>query len=149
MNAHNNIPAQTMLMPLYLDVTAHDVELIEQHREEFLRLGVDVEAAGEDVLRVSSLPTDIKADGAEDFIREITKMLSEMKNISPSDLRQNMLHMMACKAAIKAGEVLNMRQMRQLIIELCNTEHPFTCPHGRPCMIEMSSAELYKMFKRT
>lgn len=148
-NAHNNIPAQTMLMPLYIDVTAHDTEIIEKHREDFSRLGVDIEPAGETLLRVSSLPTDIKADGAEDFIREITKMLSEMKNISPSDLRQNMLHMMACKAAIKAGEVLNMRQMRQLIIDLCNTEHPFTCPHGRPCMIEISSAELYKMFKRT
>lgn len=148
-NAHNNIPAQTMLMPLYIDVTAHDTEIIEKHREDFSRLGVDIEPVGEALLRVSSLPTDIKADGAEDFIREITKMLSEMKNISPSDLRQNMLHMMACKAAIKAGEVLNMRQMRQLIIDLCNTEHPFTCPHGRPCMIEISSAELYKMFKRT
>lgn len=148
-NAHNNIPAQTMLIPLYIDVTAHDTEIIEKHREDFSRLGVDIEPAGETLLRVSSLPADIKADGAEDFIREITKMLSEMKNISPSDLRQNMLHMMACKAAIKAGEVLNMRQMRQLIIDLCNTEHPFTCPHGRPCMIEISSAELYKMFKRT
>lgn len=148
-NAHNNIPAQTMLMPLYIDVTAHDTEIIEKHREDFSRLGVDIELAGEALLRVSSLPADIKADGAEDFILEITKMLSEMKNISPSDLRQNMLHMMACKAAIKAGEVLNMRQMRQLIIDLCNTEHPFTCPHGRPCMIEISSAELYKMFKRT
>lgn len=148
-NAHNNIPAQTMLMPLYIDVTAHDTEIIEKHCEDFSRLGVDIEPAGETLLRVSSLPADIKADGAEDFIREITKMLSEMKNISPSDLRQNMLHMMACKAAIKAGEVLNMRQMRQLIIDLCNTEHPFTCPHGRPCMIEISSAELYKMFKRT
>lgn len=148
-NAHNNIPAQTMLMPLYIDVTAHDTEIIEKHREDFSRLGVDIEPAGEALLRVSSLPADIKADGAEDFICEITKMLSEMKNISPSDLRQNMLHMMACKAAIKAGEVLNMRQMRQLIIDLCNTEHPFTCPHGRPCMIEISSAELYKMFKRT
>ena len=148
-NAHNNIPAQTMLIPLYIDVTAHDTEIIEKHREDFSRLGVDIEPAGEMLLRVSSLPADIKADGAEDFIREITKMLSEMKNISPSDLRQNMLHMMACKAAIKAGEVLNMRQMRQLIIDLCNTEHPFTCPHGRPCMIEISSAELYKMFKRT
>lgn len=148
-NAHNNIPAQTMLMPLYIDVTAHDTEIIEKHREDFSRLGVDIEPAGEALLRVSCLPADIKADGAEDFIREITKMLSEMKNISPSDLRQNMLHMMACKAAIKAGEVLNMRQMRQLIIDLCNTEHPFTCPHGRPCMIEISSAELYKMFKRT
>ena len=42
-----------------------------------------------------------------------------------------------------------MRQMRQMIIDLCNTTHPFTCPHGRPCMIEIDSNQLYKMFKRT
>lgn len=130
--AHNDIPAQQMLIPLYIDVTAQDVNMIEEHREEFLRLGVDIEAAGETMLRVSSLPSDIKADDAEDFVREITKMLSELRTINASDLRQNILHMTACKAAIKAGEVLNMRQMRQLIIDLCNTEHPFTCPHGRP-----------------
>lgn len=147
--SHNDIPAQQMLIPLYIDVTAQDVNLIEEHREEFLRLGVDIEAAGESMLRVSSLPSDIRADDAEDFVREITQMLSELRTINPSDLRQNILHMTACKAAIKAGEVLNMRQMRQLIIDLCNTEHPFTCPHGRPCMVEINSAELYKMFKRT
>lgn len=147
--AHNDIPAQQMLIPLYIDVTAQDVNVIEEYREEFLRLGVDIEAAGETMLRVSSLPSDIKADDAEDFVREITQMLSELRTIDQSDLRQNILHMTACKAAIKAGEILNMRQMRQLIIELCNTEHPFTCPHGRPCMIEINSAELYKMFKRT
>lgn len=147
--AHNDIPAQQMLIPLYIDVTSQDVNLIEEHREEFLRLGVDIEAAGEAMLRVSSLPADIKADDAEDFVREITQMLAELRTINPSDLRQNILHMTACKAAIKAGEVLNMRQMRQLIIDLCNTEHPFTCPHGRPCMVEINSAELYKMFKRT
>lgn len=147
--AHNDIPAQQMLIPLYIDVTSQDVNLIEEHREEFLRLGVDIEAAGEAMLRVSSLPADIKADDAEDFVREITQMLAELRTIDPSDLRQNVLHMTACKAAIKAGEVLNMRQMRQLIIDLCNTEHPFTCPHGRPCMVEINSAELYKMFKRT
>lgn len=147
--AHNDIPAQQMLIPLYIDVTAQDVNMIEEYREEFLRLGVDIEAAGETMLRVSSLPSDIKADDAEDFVREITKMLSELRTINASDLRQNILHMTACKAAIKAGEVLNMRQMRQLIIDLCNTEHPFTCPHGRPCMVEINSAELYKMFKRT
>lgn len=147
--AHNDIPAQQMLIPLYIDVTSQDVNLIEEHREEFLRLGVDIEAGGEAMLRVSSLPADIKADDAEDFVREITQMLAELRTIDPSDLRQNILHMTACKAAIKAGEVLNMRQMRQLIIDLCNTEHPFTCPHGRPCMVEINSAELYKMFKRT
>ena len=57
--------------------------------------------------------------------------------------------MTALRFALKAGDVLNTRQMRQLIVDLCNTTHPFTCPHGRPCMIAVSSDELYKLFKRT
>lgn len=147
--SHEQIPSQQLLMPLYVDMAADDIALIEEHRDEFLALGVDAASAGESLLRVSSLPADIKADAAEDFINAISKMLREMRNINGSDLRQEVLHMTACKAAIKAGQLLNMRQMRQLIIDLCNTTHPFTCPHGRPCMIEIDSNQLYKMFKRT
>lgn len=147
--AHEQIPAQQLLMPLYMDMDGEAIAQIEAHRDEFLALGVDAASAGENLLRVSSLPADIKADAAEDFINEISKMLREMRSINGSDLRQEVLHMTACKAAIKAGQLLNMRQMRQLIIDLCNTTHPFTCPHGRPCMIEIDSHELYKMFKRT
>ncbi|WP_304243407.1 DNA mismatch repair endonuclease MutL [Phascolarctobacterium succinatutens] len=147
--SHEQIPSQQLLMPLYVDMAADDIALIEEHRDEFQALGVDAASAGESLLRVSSLPTDIKADSAEDFINAISKMLREMRNVNGSDLRQEVLHMTACKAAIKAGQLLNMRQMRQLIIDLCNTTHPFTCPHGRPCMIEIDSNQLYKMFKRT
>lgn len=147
--SHEQIPSQQLLMPLYVDMAADDIALIEERRDEFLALGVDAASAGESLLRVSSLPADIKADAAEDFINAISKMLREMRNVNGSDLRQEVLHMTACKAAIKAGQLLNMRQMRQLIIDLCNTTHPFTCPHGRPCMIEIDSNQLYKMFKRT
>lgn len=147
--SHEQIPSQQLLMPLYVDMAADDIALIEEHRDEYLALGVDAASAGESLLRVSSLPADIKADAAEDFINAISKMLREMRNVNGSDLRQEVLHMTACKAAIKAGQLLNMRQMRQLIIDLCNTTHPFTCPHGRPCMIEIDSNQLYKMFKRT
>lgn len=147
--SHEQIPSQQLLMPLYVDMAADDIALIEEHRDEFLALGVDAASAGESLLRVSSLPADIKADATEDFINAISKMLREMRNVNGSDLRQEVLHMTACKAAIKAGQLLNMRQMRQLIIDLCNTTHPFTCPHGRPCMIEIDSNQLYKMFKRT
>ena len=147
--AHEQIPSQQLLMPLYMDMADDDIAQIEEHRDEFLALGVDAASAGEGLLRVSSLPADIKADAAEDFINEISKMLGEMRSINGSDLRQEVLHMTACKAAIKAGQLLNMRQMRQMIIDLCNTTHPFTCPHGRPCMIEIDSDKLYKMFKRT
>ena len=147
--AHEQVPAQQLLIPMYIDLAAYEIERITAYGEEFLKLGVDVEAGGETMLRINSLPTDIKPEDAEDFIQEICKMLGELRQVKPSDLRQEVLHMTACKAAIKAGQLLTMTQMRQLIIDLCNTEHPFTCPHGRPCMIAIDSDQLYKMFKRT
>ena len=147
--AHEQVPAQQLLIPMYIDLAADEIQRITAYGEEFLKLGVDVEAGGETMLRINSLPTDIKPEDAEDFIQEICKMLGELRQVKPSDLRQEVLHMTACKAAIKAGQLLTMTQMRQLIIDLCNTEHPFTCPHGRPCMIAIDSDQLYKMFKRT
>lgn len=143
------IPSQQLLLPLFLNVTKQDVAAVEEYREEFLKLGVDVEPAGESALRVSALPADVANGQAESFIEDILKLLAENKTIRPSDLRESVLHYAACHSAIRAGEVLNIRQMRQLILELLNTEHPFTCPHGRPCMIQLSSEELYRMFKRT
>ena len=97
MAAKGEIPAQQLLMPLYIDMQSQDIALIEEHQEEFLRLGVDIAAAGEAMLRISSLPTDIKAEDAEEFILEISKMLREMRTINPADLRQEVLHMTACK----------------------------------------------------
>lgn len=146
--AHEHVPAQQLLLPLYIDLDNDDIALIEEHAAEFADLGIDAGSAGEGLLRVSSLPADIKADEAEDFIKEISKMLRELRSVNGSDLRQEVLHMTACKAAIKAGQLLTMQQMRQLIVDLCNTTHPFTCPHGRPCMIEIDSTRLYTMFKR-
>ena len=145
---HENVPSQQFLVPLFIDATPQEIALIEDNRQTFLQLGVDIEQAGEEMLRIASLPVDIQDEEAESFVRDILKMISEMKTISGSDLRQSVLHYAACHGAIKAGELLNMRQMRTLILDLCNTEHPFTCPHGRPCMIEITSEELYKMFKR-
>lgn len=145
---NNDIPMQPFLVPIYIEASNDEITLIEEYKNEFLKLGVDVSSGGEEMLRISSLPCDIKADDAEEFIKEILKMLTDMKDISPSDLRQNVLHCAACHAAIKAGEVLNMRQMRNLIMDLFNTENPFTCPHGRPSIQKFTSKDLYKMFKR-
>ncbi len=146
---HNDIPAQQLLIPLYVTLQSEEVELLEQHHDAFYKLGVDITTAGENSVRIASLPSDIRNEDAEDFIREIAQYLREHRTPEASELRQDVLHMTACRAAIKAGEVLNTRQMRQLIVDLCNTTHPFTCPHGRPCMIAVSSDELYKLFKRT
>jgi len=112
-------------------------------------MGVDVEAGGDGVLRVNALPVDITGDRAESFLQELAKLLMDNQAVDPAELRKEILHMTACKAAIKAGLELNMRQMRDLIVQLNSTTHPFTCPHGRPCMIEITTDDMYKMFKRT
>ncbi len=148
--SHEQVPAQRLLIPLYLNLDADSISLLEENRDVFSKLGVDASAGGETMLRVESLPIDIKSEDAEGFIEEICKYLREHRtDLNGSDLRQEVLHMTACRAAIKAGQLLTLNQMRQLIINLCNTTHPFTCPHGRPCMIAIDSDDLYKMFKRT
>lgn len=143
------IPTQEFLVPIFIEVPKDEIQLVEEQREVFVGLGVDVEPAGENLLRVSALPTDVKNENAEDFIKDIMHYLEEGKKVTANDLREEVLHYAACHSAIRAGELLTIRQMRQVILELLNTEHPFTCPHGRPCMVEVSMDELFKMFKRT
>lgn len=148
MATHTNIPSQQMLIPMYINMADEEIELIENNQEALQSAGVDASRAGDNVLRISSLPTDLATSDAEEFLREIVKNLREMRSVDGSVLRQEILHTTACKAAIKAGQILNMQQMRQLLVDLFNTEHPFTCPHGRPCMIEFDSDKLYNLFKR-
>ena len=72
-----------------------------------------------------------------------------MHTVSAAEIRQHVLATTACRAAIKAGEVLNLKQMQILLEELMNTAFPYTCPHGRPTILKFSSEDLAKMFKRT
>lgn len=147
--SHEKIDVESLLVPIYIDMDAEDVEVVTNNKDTLLSLGVDAAAAGEKVLRIDALPVDITTDKAEEFLQEIAKYLRDNRNIHAAELRAEVLHMTACKAAIKAGLELNMKQMRDLLMQLMNTTHPFTCPHGRPCMIEITTDELYKMFKRT
>ena len=147
--SHEQVAVESLLVPIYIDMDEEDVEVIANHKDTLLSLGVDGAPAGEKVLRIDALPVDITTDKAEEFLQEIAKYLRENRNIHAAELRAEVLHMTACKAAIKAGLELNMKQMRDIIMQLMNTTHPFTCPHGRPCMIEITTDELYKMFKRT
>jgi len=146
---HEKVDTVALLMPLYLDMDNQDLEVLLANKNELQQLGVDIEEGGDKLLRVNALPVDITETKAQEFIDEILGLLRENRSINPAELRREVLHMTACKGAIKAGQELNMRQMRDLIGQLLNTAHPFTCPHGRPCMIEITSDELYKMFKRT
>ncbi|WP_378952522.1 DNA mismatch repair endonuclease MutL [Pelosinus sp. sgz500959] len=145
----DRIPSQQLLVPLFMDCDATEITIIVDYQETFYKLGFSLDLVGPSTMRISELPSDIPLSEAENSIRQILEFIQNMHNPTAQELRHNCLQIASCRAAIKAGEVLNMRQMQALISELCNTKLPYTCPHGRPAMIRFSPHDLDKMFKRT
>ena len=145
----DGIPSQQMLVHAILSFDAREAQYIEENAELFDRLGFHLESAGERTYRLTEVPADIPTDEAEDIIREILISLGDLHAATPANLRQAGIATMACRAAIKAGEELNVRQMEILLEELRATPFPFTCPHGRPTILRFGTHDLAKMFKRT
>ena len=145
----DGIPSQQMLVHAILSFDAREAQYIEENAELFDRLGFHLEPAGEREYRLTEAPADIPTDEAEDTIREILMSLGDLHAATPANLRQTGLATMACRAAIKAGEELSVRQMEILLDELRATPFPFTCPHGRPTILRFDTHDLAKMFKRT
>ncbi len=145
----DRIPSQQLLVPLFMNFDAAEIDIISEYHDTFYTLGFTLELVGPNTMRLSELPSDIPLAETESSIRQILESIQNMHNPSAQELRHNCLQIAACRAAIKAGESLNMRQMQALINELCNTNLPYTCPHGRPAMIRFSPKDLDKMFKRT
>lgn len=145
----DRIPAQQLLVPLFVEFAADECEIIVEHCNVFYKLGFNLDLIGPNTLRLSELPADIPPAEAESILRQILELIQDMHQPEPKDLRHACMQMAACRAAIKAGDKLNMRQIQALVSELCETAMPYTCPHGRPAIIRFSAAELAKMFRRT
>ena len=144
-----NIPSQQLLVHQLLDFDAKETALVEENKELFRTLGFDMEACGENEFRLKEVPADIPVAEAEEIIREILMSLHDMHALTAQEIRHACLATTACRAAIKAGDELNLRQMQIILEELSHTARPYTCPHGRPTILKFSSDELAKMFKRT
>lgn len=145
----DKIPSQQLLVHLLLDFDDKECTLILDNQALFQSLGFDMEASGPEQMRLKEIPSDIPVGEAEAIIREILESLQNMHNLTAQEIRHACLATTACRAAIKAGDTLNIRQMQIILDELTNTTLPYTCPHGRPTIIKFGAAELAKMFKRT
>lgn len=146
------IPAQGLLIHRVMKFDSREAELIEKNLNVFAELGFTMEPSGNNEFRVMEVPLDAADTDAENLLRgiveEIFNGVNNAEDIAKK-IRRAVLATTACKAAIKAGQELNLRQMEILLKELSETPHPHTCPHGRPTIIKFSAADLAKMFKRT
>lgn len=145
----DEIPSQQLLVHSFLDFDEKETELIETNQTLFKSLGFDMESSGPQQFRLKEVPADIPVGEASLIIYEILESLQNMHNLTAKEIRHACLATTACRAAIKAGDTLNIRQMQIILDELANTSLPYTCPHGRPTILKFSTDELAKMFKRT
>ena len=147
--ATDGIPTQDVLVPYLISVDTEDMPLLLDHAEQIAHLGISFEQAGPDVIRVTAAPEDLGEADTERAMREITAALHEKDLPSAETLRHRMMAYAACRGAIKKGDPLNIRQMRELISELFATSRPFVCPHGRPTIVRFTPDELGHLFHRT
>ena len=143
------IPVQENLIPYLVRIDAEDMPLLLENEETLRRLGLTVEQAGPDVIRITGTPEDLNETDTERAIREIIIALHAKDVPSPETLRHRMMAYAACRGAIKKGDPLNIRQMRELIHDLFETTRPFVCPHGRPTIVRFTPEELGRLFNRT
>lgn len=141
------IKTQRLLTPKVLELNPSQY-LVAMNNKEFIRnLGYEFEDFGENTVKLSSVPEifgRMKSILFIDIINEIEK--NSPKTIA-TEIEERIIRF-ACRASIKAGDELTSFQMRELLYKLEQCDNPFTCPHGRPTIINFSIGDLEKKFKR-
>lgn len=140
---------QNLLIPLTFHFSTDELMIINQHKEELDKVGVHLEPFGGNDYIVDSYPVWFPTAEAEEIIKDMIEYVLEHKKVNVKKIREDAAIMMSCKKSIKANHYLKNNEMADLVNQLRETEDPFTCPHGRPIIINFSNYELERLFKRT
>ena len=146
----DGIPVQGLLLPVTVEATPQQLSALDDHGELFEKLGFDVERFGGRTLLVRSIPATLPTGLVSVTITDLLDGLGSA--VTPTveylEVQDKALIMLACKSAVKAGDVLTMEEMINLIKDLSQAKLPFNCPHARPIIVEMHRNELESRFKR-
>jgi DNA mismatch repair protein MutL len=136
---------QQLLQPAAVSLGKEDTALLLENLPLLEQFGFGCEDFGGDVLLVREVPSDIDPADTQATVEEFAENLRSGRN--PAERRENLLHTMACKAAVKAGMHSDERELRVLVDRVQAGEIKY-CPHGRPVAVKLTKYELEKMFKR-
>ncbi len=148
---HNlRVDSQELIKPFMIRLSSKYKELIKDKQPYLKKLGFDVEEFGKDDFMVRTIPSVLKNIDENEVNIIVEGILDSFKTKKSQDLiDETNLFTIACRKSIKAGEVLNEKQMKELLNNLFRCQNPYTCPHGRPTIIELNEKDLEKLFKRT
>ena len=147
--AHGQVESQRLLVPEPVDLPAAEAAAVLDQVEVLARLGLEVEAFGGDTVLVRSLPAMLPHVEPDRLVRDLADHL-RTKPLPPTrdGLLAELLHMVACKAAIKAGQSLTPAEIDALLERRHLVSDSHHCPHGRPTALVFTRADLEKQFGR-
>ena len=136
---------QTLLQPVAAELTKEDGALLLENLGLLEQFVFDCEDFGDGAVLVREVPADIDAGDTVSTLEEFAENLRSGKSLE--EKRENLLHTMACKAAIKGGWTSDLSELKVLVEKVQSGEVRY-CPHGRPVAVKLTKYELEKMFKR-
>ena len=147
---HNDqAPSQRLLLPGTVELSVRDAEFLRQQLPVLTRLGVGLSEFGERTFLLDALPPFVKAPDSRRFVLELVDQLKAAgQEVNTLRLGEAVVAKTVCRHAVKANDPLAGRELEKLIENLRRCLMPYTCPHGRPTMIEMNFRELEKKFGR-
>ena len=144
----SSVMSQRLIEPVMLNLTESEIETINKNLDLLNKAGFEVERITERDFALKGVPFIFKNPESLSFFNNIIDILGEKQLNSVMDTKILSVATMACKAAVKANDRLSIQEATALINEILKLENPFSCPHGRPTIIELTKYELEKKFKR-
>ncbi len=140
------VSAQNLLEPLPIELLPQQRGLLDALLEHLTAFGFDIAPFGGDTYLVRAIPAALHAVQVPAVIAELLDVANEGVDAAMSV--EHTLAIIACHSAVRAGQTLTLDEARELIHQLEKTSAPYTCPHGRPTMIHLSSLQLERSFSR-
>lgn len=143
-------PSQRLLLPETVELSPRDAEFVRRHLDTLTRLGVGLSEFGERTFLLDALPPFVKAGSPKQFAVELIDALKAAgAGVNQARLGEDVVAKTVCRHAVKANDPLSGPELEKLVSDLRRCAMPYTCPHGRPTLIEMNWRELEKKFGRT
>ena len=143
------LESQRLLVPEPVDLAANEAAAVLEHGELFRRLGLEVEPFGGETVLVSAYPAMLANFSPGEVLHSLAEQLqTEGKSPEARDLLDELMHMIACKAAVKFGDRLTPEEVESLLAQRHLAQDHHHCPHGRPTALVFTREQLDRQFKR-
>lgn len=144
-----NIARQPLLLPMRLQLTSREGDLVDEYAEQLDQLGLELTRSGVDTVMIRAIPLALQAGQAETLVRDVLSDLNELGHSGRIEEALNaILSKMACHGSVRAQRRLEIAEMNALLRELEATENFGHCNHGRPTWVELDGKALDKFFQR-